>query len=236
LFTTSTKIHRDEPIIVTRRQPLSTTTYTDTHRSFIQHIQHIKYIVLQHQRPNSSQKIHNLRGDCQIERSGSLLFPMRYHAPMNFDEIVTKLAEREPLPPLAPTQPFDAALSRTIRNANLPALVTCGLLIWNDDIPAAHPIAQDIEDASGSYWHAIVHRREGDYSNAKYWFRRTGQHPVLAELAGVSEANPFARTGVLDGAAFVDACERAARDKRDEALRALQVAEIRALLRYCRVI
>ena len=155
---------------------------------------------------------------------------------MDFDEIVAKLTVREPRPSLTPTQPFDMALSRTIRNANLPALVTCGLLIWNDDIPAAHPIAQDIENDTGSYWHAIVHRREGDFSNAKYWFRRTGQHPVLAELATVPEAKLFAKMGVLDGAAFVDACERAARDKRDEALRALQVAEIQALLKYCRVI
>ena len=150
-----------------------------------------------------------------------------------FEEIVAKLTARQPLPPLTPTQPFDGALSHLIRNANLPALVTCGLLIWNDDIPAAHPIAQEIEDASGSYWHAIVHRREGDFANAKYWFRRTGPHPVLAELAAAPEAKPFTKAGVLDSAAFVDACERAKRDQRDEALRALQVAEIEMLLKHC---
>ena len=138
---------------------------------------------------------------------------MQYHAAMDFDAIVAKLTERQPPPPLTPTQLFDAELSRTVRHANLPALVTCGLLIWNDDIPAAHPIAQDIENDTGSYWHAIVHRREGDFSNARYWFRRAGRHPVLAELAAVPEARPFARTGVLDSAAFVDACERAAREK-----------------------
>ena len=158
---------------------------------------------------------------------------------MDFDEIVTTLTVRETLPLLTPAGLFNAELSRMIRHANLPALVTCGLLIWNDDIPAAHPIAQDIENASGSYWHAIVHRREGDYANAKYWFRRAGQHPVLAELAALPEAKPFAKVGALEAPAFVDACERASRLPDATSgldLRALQLAEIRALLKYCRVI
>jgi hypothetical protein len=160
---------------------------------------------------------------------------------MDFDDIVARLVARNPLPPLAPTQPFDVALSRAVRHANLPALVSCGLLVWNDDIQAAHPIAQNIESDTGSYWHAIIHRREGDFWNAKYWFKRVGSHPVLADLAAVPEAKPFVKNGELDATAVVDACqdlasERAGREKRDEALRALQVAEIQALLRYCRVI
>jgi hypothetical protein len=160
---------------------------------------------------------------------------------MDFDDIVARLVARFPLPPLTPTQPFDVALSRAVRHANLPALVSCGLLVWNDDIQAAHPIAQNIESDTGSYWHAIIHRREGDFWNAKYWFKRVGSHPVLADLAAVPEAKPFVKNGELDATAVVDACqdlasERAGREKRDEALRALQVAEIQALLRYCRVI
>jgi hypothetical protein len=35
-----------------------------------------------------------------------------------------------------------------------------------------------------AFWHAIIHRREGDFSNSKYWYARAAGHPVLATLAG----------------------------------------------------
>jgi hypothetical protein len=42
---------------------------------------------------------------------------------------------------------------------------------WN----AAHAIAQDIDDRTGSWIHAYLHRKEGDLGNAGYWYRRAGQ-------------------------------------------------------------
>ena len=51
-----------------------------------------------------------------------------------------------------------------------PALVA----LWHDgrgDWEAAHRVAQDIDDADGAWVHAYLHRKEGDLSNARYWYR-----------------------------------------------------------------
>jgi len=44
----------------------------------------------------------------------------------------------------------------------------------NGSWEASHNIAQDIEDRTGSRIHAYLHRREGDNSNARYWYNRAG--------------------------------------------------------------
>lgn len=59
-----------------------------------------------------------------------------------------------------------------------------GLHLRNDNLLPSHSFAQLIEsDATGACWHGIMHRMEGDFSNAKYWFYQAGKHPVLAIVA-----------------------------------------------------
>jgi len=65
----------------------------------------------------------------------------------------------------------------------LPSLALSGLWLLAGDLDRSHAISQDESSGTGSYWHGIMHRREGDYSNAGYWFRRVGSHPVLDQLA-----------------------------------------------------
>ena len=56
------------------------------------------------------------------------------------------------------------------------------LALWYDgrgDWDRAHATAQEIDDATGAWIHAYLHREEGDAGNAAYWYRRAGK-PVAA--------------------------------------------------------
>ncbi len=55
-------------------------------------------------------------------------------------------------------------------------------LWWDakDDWTRAHESAQQDEGPEGSWVHAYLHRKEGDQSNAAYWYGRAGK-PVCRE-------------------------------------------------------
>lgn len=46
------------------------------------------------------------------------------------------------------------------------------------DWTAAHEEAQEGDDPDSAWVHALLHREEGDRSNAGYWYRRAGK-PVF---------------------------------------------------------
>ena len=55
--------------------------------------------------------------------------------------------------------------------------------LWWDakgDWAQAHEAAQQDEGKEGSWVHAYLHRKEGDPSNAAYWYRRAGK-PICRE-------------------------------------------------------
>ncbi|NOV00811.1 hypothetical protein [Paenibacillus planticolens] len=101
----------------------------------------------------------------------------------------------EHLPALYPIEEWDLAMDANIE-AMLPANMTqgtpeqemygmaikAGLYLLNESLDKSHDIAQEITNATGSYWHALMHRMEGDYSNAKYWFNDVGHHPIFSNL------------------------------------------------------
>ena len=181
--------------------------------------------------------------------------------------IVRKLETRDLLPPLAPSQEWDSELTHRIEGLSLDALfdgqsvkdstmghaLQSGLLLWNDALDASHTISQGLESGTGSYWHGIMHRREPDYSNAKYWFRRVGGHPTFPALrdralvllqSGSTESDSLAdyakairETEDWDAFRFIDWCQAADGDgSTPEAvksfLQAVQVEEIKLLLDY----
>jgi hypothetical protein len=94
-----------------------------------------------------------------------------------------------------------------IADRNMAECCLAGLWLVHDFLDESHTISQGVERPTGAFWHGVMHRREGDFSNAKYWFRRVGNHEVIAELG---ECVPELG-GAFDPLAFVDACQAAIR-------------------------
>ena len=109
------------------------------------------------------------------------------------------------------------------------ALSCSGLWLLAGDLDRSHSISQDIGEAEGSFWHGIMHRREGDFGNSKYWFRRVGSHPVLDSLAELTDGD------YSDPYDFVDACSRSVSSGGESAerCRLAQWIEWQALMAHC---
>jgi hypothetical protein len=66
----------------------------------------------------------------------------------------------------------------TLSDANPPETPPALVALWHDargDWEKAHGVAQDVDDETGSWVHAYLHRKEGDLGNAGYWYRRARQ-------------------------------------------------------------
>jgi len=100
-----------------------------------------------------------------------------------------------------------------------PAL-QAGIWLYVDELDRSHAISQGIHDATGSFWHGIMHRREGDFGNSHYWFNKTGHHPAMDAIDG------------YDAHAFIDHVAAQPTDNPPE-LTERQRAEWAALFEWC---
>ena len=78
------------------------------------------------------------------------------------------------MPPVTLAE-LEASLSEA---APPPGASTLVRALWHDghgDWDEAHRIAQSVDDADGAWVHAYLHRKEGDLSNAGYWYSRAGR-------------------------------------------------------------
>jgi hypothetical protein len=178
--------------------------------------------------------------------------PTRYGPP--FARLIT-----DRLPALGPAEPDETARPQLAalavdtafagrRVVDLPAARCClsALWLWHDFLDESHHISQEIDTVEGSYWHAIMHRREPDYGNSKYWLRRVGQHAIfpalcraargLASQAKLDEPAAFlASQDQWDAPRFVDLCEAIARGRSgcDTLARQIARAEWELLFDHC---
>ncbi|MEM1445800.1 MAG: hypothetical protein AAGF84_07090 [Planctomycetota bacterium] len=113
-----------------------------------------------------------------------------------------------------------------------------GLYLYLDDLDTAHGHAQNDATPTGSFWHAIVHRREGDFDNARYWYAKAAHHPAMSHIDLVGGgAGSGTDVAAYDPDAFV-AQVRHAHEADDHngttpALMSTQRKEWKALFEWC---
>ena len=180
--------------------------------------------------------------------------------------IAQKLESHEP--ELYPEDVWDETLDLRIDRLNVDGdhlpddrrpyalAVKSGLYLCNENLDKSHTLSQQITNATGSYWHGIMHRMEGDYWNSKYWFNRVGRHPVFdglhaevrllleERLSNAPVGHPrlaamlrrLAESRSWEPELFIDCVELqvgTARDRQAEPiLKAIQRLELAALLEY----
>ncbi len=180
-------------------------------------------------------------------------------------EVIEKLEAGNPLPTLVPQEAWSPELTdalassslddlfhgKSVKNTTFGEAIKSGLLLWNDALDESHTISQELGNQTGSYWHGIMHRREPDYSNSKYWFGRVGTHPIfpalreralaiLKEIPNPSDAlaniaQTIEADGNWDAYQFIDWCQAAENGSDADVTRFLQqvqAEEIKLLLAY----
>ena len=111
---------------------------------------------------------------------------------------VAELLAGAPVMPLGCGSPQESARPR-LAVIELPPACRAGLWLRFNFLDESHGISQDLHTPEGSLWHGMMHRREGDFSNAKYWFRHVGRHAIFGELAPCVSSMCSRVTGLLAG-------------------------------------
>lgn len=165
--------------------------------------------------------------------------------PTSYSPPIAELLADLPLAPLGPGKPQPVLRSKlkaaesafpSAADRDMVAACCAGLWLAFDFLDEAHAISQELNSVEGSYWHALMHRREPDADNSAYWFRRVGAHPLFEALPAEAQAlglrlnakpwSPFA---------FIDLCEKYRDSGKEEemTLRRLQHREWELLFDWC---
>ncbi len=175
-----------------------------------------------------------------------------------YGSVLTPLVACNNLPPLDPGEPDSSVESLfnglteilafeefEIKDQTMAKSCIAGILLLHNRLEASHKISQDIENPTGSYWHGLMHRREPDFSNSKYWFRQFKKHPVWIDLCPSAKElakehrsdaaiDFLQKQEVWDPFAFIDLCESAlgSGSEKEQLCRAIQMCEWKLLFDY----
>lgn len=78
-----------------------------------------------------------------------------------------------------------AEFRATLSSESWPAVAPALQALWHDargHWDKAHDMANDVDDKTGAWVHAYLHRKEGDLGNAAYWYDRAGQPVATGSL------------------------------------------------------
>jgi hypothetical protein len=127
------------------------------------------------------------------------------------------------------------------QDENMARACLAGLWLAHNFLDESHELSQQVRTPTGGFWHGIMHRREGDFGNSKYWFRQVGRHPIFGQLQVEASALAADVPGSpalghdWDPFAFVDLCEAAERRSSPAAAwcQAVQRREWELLFDFC---
>jgi hypothetical protein len=169
--------------------------------------------------------------------------PFRF-TPAAYGPVVAALLSEARLASLGPGNPepevkvelprFDSQtdLAKPVLDREAASACHSALWLYFDYLDESHTISQELSSAEGSCWHAIMHRREPDASNSKYWWRQVGNHQVFDLL---QEHTPSLGYTFTSPSAFVDFCEsvRGSGSADEQTAQQVQLLEWQLLFDWC---
>jgi hypothetical protein len=182
-----------------------------------------------------------------VLRENSLMLPAAFH-PLAFSVLRAAASELLPLsaiefqPQDLPAGLLSTAVEQLFPQARDAQAALAGLLLMAGHWELSHQVSQVIATAEGSYWHAIAHRIEPDFSNAAYWFQRAGKHPIFSALNKDAAALLSSSTAgwqlkkTWDPRLFLTWCEEAGRlplGEKSNIARQIQRLEYERLFAWC---
>ncbi|CAF1407104.1 unnamed protein product [Adineta steineri] len=181
-----------------------------------------------------------------------------------FEEISKILLSRTPLPSLLAPPPVDRSksvsstpwnqtlhddISRLEKDSNTSLFAIASLHLLNDDIGSCHDIVEKHGGhAIADYLHYLLHRREGDYWNAKWWIRQLKSQEFKSVYL-TEQYNSFSNEKNIDNLsnnaqlseaqkraqAFVDRCEQVEKQNNEQEkdlLKQMQWNEIKTVFNF----